>query len=206
MDRAAETKARILDAARAEFAELGIAGARVDTIADAARISKQRIYAYFGDKDQLFEAVLADAFGRLADAVPLPRTRDDLFDYAGRVFDFHKQNPDFNRLLAWEALAFRNGALPGERRRRAYYSNKVSAVAETLPGVDQETIASLLLQLIGLAAWPVLMAPLRRHLHGLEPDSSPPDARTREFIVQSAAALVDRVLSQESAVAGTGRR
>jgi AcrR family transcriptional regulator len=55
----AATKERLLEAATAEFAAHGIAGARVDRIAAAARANKQLIYAYFGSKEQLFDAVLA---------------------------------------------------------------------------------------------------------------------------------------------------
>ena len=47
---------RILDAATAEFSARGIAGARVDRIADAAACNKALLYSYFGNKDQLFDA------------------------------------------------------------------------------------------------------------------------------------------------------
>lgn len=56
------TKARILAAARKEFAKRGLAGARVDEIADRARANKRMIYHYFGSKDELFTAVLEDAW------------------------------------------------------------------------------------------------------------------------------------------------
>ena len=53
-----QTRADILAAARAEFARLGLAGARVDTIAEASGANKRMIYHYFGGKEQLFEAVI----------------------------------------------------------------------------------------------------------------------------------------------------
>src|SRR5262249_57954896 len=60
MARDAEaTRARILDAAEAEFATYGIAGARVDRIAETAPANKALIYKYFGTKDELFDAVFA---------------------------------------------------------------------------------------------------------------------------------------------------
>ena len=59
------TKARLLEAATEEFAAHGIAGARVDRIAAAANANKQLIYAYFGSKDQLFDAVLTTRFRAL---------------------------------------------------------------------------------------------------------------------------------------------
>jgi AcrR family transcriptional regulator len=56
------TKARILEAAKAEFARLGLGGARVDEIADKARANKRMIYHYFGSKEDLFTAVLEEAY------------------------------------------------------------------------------------------------------------------------------------------------
>ncbi len=51
------TRARILEAAAGEFGALGIAGARVDRIAEDADANKAMIYRYFGTKDELFDAV-----------------------------------------------------------------------------------------------------------------------------------------------------
>ena len=51
------TRQRLITAARAEFAEHGIAGARWDRIAAAANANKAQIYHYFGSKDRLFDAV-----------------------------------------------------------------------------------------------------------------------------------------------------
>ena len=56
------TKARILKAAKTEFARLGLGGARVDEIAARARANKRMIYHYFGNKEDLFAAVLEDAY------------------------------------------------------------------------------------------------------------------------------------------------
>ena len=48
----------ILAAAMDEFAQYGYAGGRVDRIAERAEINKRLIYYYFGNKDDLFLAVL----------------------------------------------------------------------------------------------------------------------------------------------------
>jgi AcrR family transcriptional regulator len=52
----------ILAAARDEFAEHGLGGARVDRIAERSELNKRLIYYYFGDKEQLFQAVLEQAY------------------------------------------------------------------------------------------------------------------------------------------------
>ena len=56
--RAAATRARILDAAFVEFAEKGLAGARVDEIAARAGANKRMLYAHFGSKEALWLEVL----------------------------------------------------------------------------------------------------------------------------------------------------
>lgn len=60
--RADATRRRILDAALAEFAEKGLAGARVDEIAEHADANKRMIYAYYGSKEDLWLAVLEQAY------------------------------------------------------------------------------------------------------------------------------------------------
>ncbi len=60
--RAAATRQRILDAALAEFADKGLAGARVDEIAARAGANKRMLYAHFGSKEDLWLAVLENAY------------------------------------------------------------------------------------------------------------------------------------------------
>ncbi|NND90605.1 MAG: helix-turn-helix transcriptional regulator, partial [Granulosicoccus sp.] len=52
----------ILDAALVEFSEKGYSGARIDTIAAQAGVSKPMIYSYYGDKDDLYAAALREAY------------------------------------------------------------------------------------------------------------------------------------------------
>jgi AcrR family transcriptional regulator len=111
---AEQTKARILDAAFREFAEHGVAGARVDRIAKSAACNKNLIYVYFQSKEALFATVLDQQFSDLY--AGLPFTPEDLPGLARRVFDFAEANPDVYRLLAWATLE-RTAALPAARER-----------------------------------------------------------------------------------------
>ena len=97
-----DAKRRILAAATAEFANYGIAGARMDRVADRAESSKERIYAYFGNKDELFDIVFSASVRETLDAVPF--TADDLPAYAGRMFDYFAENPQAQRLTTWYRL------------------------------------------------------------------------------------------------------
>jgi len=97
-----QTKARLLTAATAEFAEFGIAGGRIDRIAKAAGVNKQMIYAYFGSKDDLFDAVFNVHVGTSMALVDFDAT--DLPGYAGRLFDRFADDPAALRLSVWYRL------------------------------------------------------------------------------------------------------
>jgi AcrR family transcriptional regulator len=96
------TKRRLLDAAAKEFAEYGIAGARVDRIAAAARSNKAQIYHYFTSKDGLFDAVLRELHDAIVREAPIDGT--DLPGYAGRLYDQYADNPTTARLASWYRL------------------------------------------------------------------------------------------------------
>ena len=114
-----ETKRCIFEAATAEFATHGIAGARVDRIAASAGANKQLIYSYFGNKRQLFEAVVDVHLRRFMNAVPFSAT--DLPEWAGNAFDFFVAHPEMPQLGAWHALE------PGESEHRISVIEEVFA-------------------------------------------------------------------------------
>ncbi len=99
---AGATRARILDAAIAEFSARGLAGARIDRIAEAAGANKRMIYVHFGSKDGLFDAALTEVLTAMTTVVPL--TEDDLPGYAARMFDYLLERPEAARISAWRKL------------------------------------------------------------------------------------------------------
>lgn len=122
---AEDTKRRLLEAAATEFAERGIAGARIDRIAAAAKANKALIYAYFGNKEELFDAVF-DAL--IVDTVHyVPIDPDDLPGYAGRLFDRNISHPEAFRLAVWHSLERGGGALPAAVV--AANKDKIAAIA-----------------------------------------------------------------------------
>src|SRR5262245_54288631 len=96
------TRRRILEAAYREFAAYGLAGARVDRIAARASANKRGIYDYFGNKEQLFDAIVFDRL--LIGLETVPETWEDLGVYAGDVFDYYAADPDRARLTLWRQL------------------------------------------------------------------------------------------------------
>ena len=99
---ATDTKRRLLKAAYEEFSARGLAGARVDRIAAAAKANKQAIYAHFGNKDDLFDRVIDEHVQQLLDAVPF--TPEDLPGYAAATFDYLNEHPKLIRLTMWRYL------------------------------------------------------------------------------------------------------
>lgn len=99
MRDAGATRRRLLDAATEEFAAHGIAGARVDRIAAAARSNKAQMYGFFGSKDGLFDAVLAEHFELIVNAAPLDGA--DLPGYATALYDAYLEHPRVVRLATW---------------------------------------------------------------------------------------------------------
>ena len=104
------TRARLLAAARREFATFGIAGARVDRIAAEAASNKAQIYHYFGNKEQLFDAVFAAVVDEVVRENPLDVA--DLPGRAARLAEIYEQHPDVLRLVTWQRLERSSDPLP----------------------------------------------------------------------------------------------
>ena len=100
--RGAATRQRIIDAATEEFAQHGIAGARVERIVAAARTNKAQLYDYFGNKDGLFDAIFGASLERIVDVVPIDSS--DLPDWAVRLYDEYLEHPSLIRLATWARL------------------------------------------------------------------------------------------------------
>ncbi len=92
----------ILAAARAEFAQYGLAGARIDRIARTAQASKERLYAHFSDKETLFREVLAADSAEFFRAIGL--RRGTVPDFVGDVYDVARDHPEHLRMITWARL------------------------------------------------------------------------------------------------------
>jgi AcrR family transcriptional regulator len=97
-----ELRGEILAAARAEFAQYGLAGARIDRIARAASASKERLYAHFGDKETLFRDVVATDGAEFFRAVELRPVA--VPEFVGGIFDLAQNRPEHDRMITWARL------------------------------------------------------------------------------------------------------
>ncbi len=103
------TQARILQAAKEEFAANGLGGARVDVIAERAEANKRMIYHYFGSKDELFKRVLEEAYADIRQAegklelehLPPKEALEKLVRF---TWNYYLANPEFLTLVNSENL------------------------------------------------------------------------------------------------------
>ena len=130
------SQATILAAARDEFAEYGLGGARMDRIAERAGLNKRLIYYYFEDKEQLFRAVLEQAYLhireeerklKLLDVKPAEAIRR-LVEF---TWNYYLDHPEFLTLLN-SANLHRARHLEGSQRARELNSPLIATLGEIL--------------------------------------------------------------------------
>ena len=180
------TKQRLLAAAISEFAEHGLAGARVDRIAEAAGGSKQLIYRYFGNKEALFEAAISHHIDRLTETVPL--TPDDLGAYAAAMYDYMLANPKTLSLLGWRNF---ERPEPTDTELRSYRA-KIKALATAQQDGrlnDAFTPPDLLAMILGLVTSWISASPALRVASGRTPMSARRLAEHREALIHAARQL-----------------
>jgi len=133
------TRGALLVRATREFADRGYDGARVDEIAAAAGINKRMIYAYFGDKDGLYRAVLdacldeALELGREGAVPPGATLRARVEAIIRRFFAYLAAHPDFVRLLTWEAVS-------SDRRGREILLARLETGLEPLKAIVRQGV------------------------------------------------------------------
>src|ERR1700719_377505 len=101
------TKAAIVAAALEEFAQLGLAGARIDEIARAARVNKALLYYYFESKEHLYQGVVEQMFVAMTSALRRALStadgpREKLLAFLDANFKVLAGKPAYARLLEQE--------------------------------------------------------------------------------------------------------
>jgi len=129
-------RAAILAAATAEFAALGLGGARVDAIAEQAGINKRMLYHYFGTKDDLYRAVLEEAYAAIRAAegeIALGRgsPANAMRELVLFTWRYYREHPEFLSLLATENVN-KGAALGAAARIRALNSPLIATIGSLL--------------------------------------------------------------------------
>jgi TetR/AcrR family transcriptional regulator len=201
--RPEESRAAILQAAVAEFADHGIAGARTDAIARAAHVNKALLYYYFKDKDALYEAVLDHVFGGLrARVMPALESklppRQKMLDYLGAYFDYIAANPRFPRVVQAEWMRSGAGSVRMQRVAKEYFRPISEKVAEVLQlGIVAGEFRAVnpmdfLPSVVGIIIFYFSAAPLMKTLTKTDPLSAQRIQERRRFVLEFISAALFR--------------
>jgi len=190
--QAAETRATILRAAADIFSQAGLAGARTDAIAQAARVNKALLYYYFKSKDDLYSAVLEDHLGEFSQrAQEILTARDParavVLRYVSMHFDFISARPYYPALFQRFMMT---GGPTFQRLARKYFvplGRKFVAVIERgvrtreFRAVDSRHMA---ISLVGLTVFYFVSAPVTRLVGRFDPYAPQNLARRKEEVLR----------------------
>lgn len=138
------TRSSILNAARVEFARAGLGGARVDRIAEQSGANKRMIYHYFGGKEQLFAAVVVDAYEAIRageralglETLPPLKALRTLVEF---TWNYYLSNPEFITLVNSENL-HQARHIAGNRLLRKLHKSYVESVADVLERGERDGV------------------------------------------------------------------
>ena len=164
------TRRRILKAAHKEFTEVGLAGARVDSIAESADVNKRMLYHYFGNKEGLFQEMMRQSLQELskADAGAPQSLAEEVIYWK----DLLAANNDWIRLLLWEALAYKPRKIIGFKERRAFWQTGVDKIHhDQLANRRRSDVEPDLLQLylFMLSSFPLILPQMTELITGQSP-------------------------------------
>ncbi len=190
-----ESRAAILKAAVREFAEHGVAGARMDAIARAARVNKALLYYYFQDKDALYEAVLDHVFSGLrARVVPVLESklppRRKMLEYLGTYFDYIAANPQFPRVVQAEWMRSGSNSPSMQRVAKEYFRPIYGKLVELLrEGADAGEFRvvnpmDFLPSVVAMIVFYFGAAPLMKMLMNVDPLSAERIQERRAFVLE----------------------
>lgn len=189
-----QSRKAILQAAIVEFARQGIAGARTDAIARAAKVNKALLYYYFKDKETLYGAAIDLAFGNLSAHMmeilnrDLP-PREKVLTYVGTYFDFIASHKFYRDLAQMEMMRSTHGSPHLKRIARRYFQPLYMRLGEVIrQGIaagDFRAINPLQFvpSMVALVVFYFISAPVMKHVAGVDPLSPQRIAERRAAVL-----------------------
>ncbi|MBL7977632.1 MAG: TetR/AcrR family transcriptional regulator [Bacteroidetes Order II. Incertae sedis bacterium] len=164
MEKDLSTEDRILAAARSIFQQKGLAGARMQEIANEAGINKALLHYYFRSKDKLFERILEEAIGKfLPELFGVWEDEGNILEkierFVHRYISFVAENPFVPSLILQELTI--NPEKAGMIRKMGFKPPKDKMMMEVMIGVQAGLIRpvhpmDLILNIISMCVFPVL--------------------------------------------------
>ena len=161
------TEHKILEAAKTEFLEFGLYGARMQNIANRAGINKALLHYYFRNKEKLFDKVFESALDRYFSNMDI--MSDDRLAFKERVhglvdrfLDFLNEYPQMALFLIKEVSA--NESLFIEKVEKSQKGNKTLLKAlldaKATGEISLEDPMLFFVQLISMCTYPFVAKPL----------------------------------------------
>jgi len=166
---------RILDAAKHVFITRGMAGARMQDIADAAGINKAMLHYYFRNKEKLFETIFAEAFENLFPKLQsILESDQSIFKKIELICIEYINQMQAMPYLPIFVLSEVNRQ-PDEFLKKMFGKRRppIKAFADTIEmAIQQKEIKpihplQLLLNIISLSIFPFMAKPLLQHVSGI---------------------------------------
>ena len=187
------TRERVLEAALDEFADYGLAGARVDRIARRAGVNKAMIYYHFDSKEALYDHVLkahmevavATLTAEIAEDLPLEEILRIIAEYHRRGLESADK---FSRIVLREFAAGSESIkrvlpeLAGKENLRRLIVRKIQEGKQQGKYRDVD-IRQAMIAFVGMSLFYLMIAPMANQVWGIEDDS--------EFRNQRSFAIVD---------------
>lgn len=185
-----DRRERILEVATEEFAQKGLAGARVDEIARKAQANKQLVYYYFGGKLGLYNEVLGhmiqESRQRIAAEAACETLAEKFKLMVGRGTE--STGIRWQRLLGWEALEadsteefVREADRSGTWQRHVASVREAQAAGEIDDALDPELVA---LALVSVAVFPYVLPQVTKFITGSLPTDGEFNRRYEDFVEQ----------------------
>jgi TetR/AcrR family transcriptional regulator len=185
------TVQRILRAAEENFAERGLAGARIGAIARAARVNKALLYYYFASKEELHRFTLTTLFQQLREQAntALHRggsPREQLLQFINGYFDFVVAHPNYPRLFGRELMSDEPRMVGLAQEQLRPLQRRLSAVIRT--GIAKGEFRRVdprhtLFSLVGMTVFYFLAAPVLSQLWHFDPLAPPRVAARRRAVL-----------------------
>ncbi len=175
-NRESETEQRILDAARQVFILNGFSGARMQAIADKAGINKAMLHYYYRNKQKLFDAVFTEALGKILHVVfaivesdaPLDDKIPLFFNEYIGILQRHPHMPAFvvnevNQNGNWLPEIFKKHGVHKPKKLLQQFAEIYQQ-----PELDCPRPEHLMVNMLGLALFPFLAAPLLKRVLNMD--------------------------------------
>jgi TetR/AcrR family transcriptional regulator len=205
---AARTRRKIVEAAKAEFAARGFAGARIAEIARRAKLNKQLLYHYFASKEALFDEILEQTIYEREALTGSDERPDTMF--RRRFVTALKEEQVWLRFLIWEAAEYpeKKRITRQARRELALKNQRNAIIAKQFHGTVPKDVKAELLQLTmyALANYPLAFPQITKMVTGLQATDPKFQAEWSAFLDRLGALLMAPAPARPSRGSGRTRR